>query len=200
MIAMDLAKMIEEQHKGEVKTHRVGGTREANMGWAKIGTSMGQLGIHGRPHGVGWAQKGNGLNNGLGSQGVVRSTMPSFQGNSQGSRDTVGVNSVASNRLIHEGNNDNRGNKGSIVRAGRNLSYHEYVDKREKGFCFRCDQPYTPLHKCAVKSLRVTILAEDELPEVNEGDNTNEVIEEESSGIQHTIEIGTAPVFNWGNH
>lgn len=35
----------------------------------------------------------------------------------------------------------------------------------EKGLCFRCGKPYNSLHKCAQKSLRVTLMAEDEVGE-----------------------------------
>lgn len=46
------------------------------------------------------------------------------------------------------------------------------MERREKRLCFKCDQPYTPLHKYDVKSLRVTILVEyeDGLDEEDDGE------------------------------
>ncbi|XP_073035559.1 uncharacterized protein [Primulina eburnea] len=47
-------------------------------------------------------------------------------------------------------------------RDGRVVSHQEFLHRREKGLCFRCGEPYHPMHRCANKTLRVTILAEDE--------------------------------------
>lgn len=44
------------------------------------------------------------------------------------------------------------------------------MNRREKGLCFRCGEPYSPLHRCVQKSLQVTVMAEDEGDEeINEG-------------------------------
>lgn len=51
---------------------------------------------------------------------------------------------------------------GNIPRENRSYFYQEFLKRKEKGLCFRCGQNYSPMHKCPSKSLRVTILAEDE--------------------------------------
>lgn len=38
----------------------------------------------------------------------------------------------------------------------------EFLDLRAKRLCFRCKQPYHPLHKCPNKSLKAIIMGEDE--------------------------------------
>ncbi|XP_075497715.1 uncharacterized protein LOC142534958 [Primulina tabacum] len=47
-------------------------------------------------------------------------------------------------------------------RDGRVVSHQEFLHRREKGLCFKCGEPYHPMHRCTNKSLRVTILAEEE--------------------------------------
>ena len=42
------------------------------------------------------------------------------------------------------------------------LTDREFHDLRSRGLCFRCKQPYHPLHMCQNKTLRVLILGEDE--------------------------------------
>ncbi|KAK6123709.1 hypothetical protein DH2020_042544 [Rehmannia glutinosa] len=65
-------------------------------------------------------------------------------------------------------------------KAARQYSHREYIDMRAKGLCFRCHQPYSPMHVCPNKSLRTLIAAEDEdeeivreLVETNHDDNKN---------------------------
>ncbi|XP_073057376.1 uncharacterized protein [Primulina eburnea] len=48
------------------------------------------------------------------------------------------------------------------IRDDRVVSHQEFLHRREKGLCFKCGDPYHPMHRCANKSLRVTILAEEE--------------------------------------
>ncbi|XP_073035244.1 uncharacterized protein [Primulina eburnea] len=47
-------------------------------------------------------------------------------------------------------------------RDGKMVTHQEFLHRREKGLCFKCGEPYHPMHRCANKSLRVTILAEEE--------------------------------------
>lgn len=49
------------------------------------------------------------------------------------------------------------------ARGVRHLSYNEMMERKNKGLCFRCGERYSPTHQCAAKSLRVIILADDEL-------------------------------------
>ncbi|GER55135.1 peptidase aspartic, partial [Striga asiatica] len=51
-------------------------------------------------------------------------------------------------------------------RVARQYSHQEYLDMRAKGLCFRCKQPYSPMHDCPQKSLRALIAAEDENTDV----------------------------------
>ncbi|KAK6163938.1 hypothetical protein DH2020_000802 [Rehmannia glutinosa] len=45
-------------------------------------------------------------------------------------------------------------------RGVRQLSHDDYLDLKAKGLCFKCREPYHPLHNCPAKSLRVMIAAE----------------------------------------
>ncbi|KAK6141787.1 hypothetical protein DH2020_024462 [Rehmannia glutinosa] len=45
-------------------------------------------------------------------------------------------------------------------RGVRQLSHADYLDLKAKGLCFKCREPYHPLHNCPTKSLRVMIAAE----------------------------------------
>ncbi|KAJ1376180.1 putative retrotransposon gag domain-containing protein [Sesbania bispinosa] len=47
-----------------------------------------------------------------------------------------------------------------------NLTTKEWEERRRKGLCFHCAQPYSPTHKCTNPKLRVMLLGEDEI--VNE--------------------------------
>ncbi|KAH6778749.1 hypothetical protein C2S52_009986 [Perilla frutescens var. hirtella] len=59
-------------------------------------------------------------------------------------------------QLSHTGSSWPRGN-----RKSRHLTPEQVDDYRAKGKCFKCSQPYTPLHKCASKYLSVIIGAEE---------------------------------------
>ncbi|KAK7247608.1 hypothetical protein RIF29_42494 [Crotalaria pallida] len=48
-------------------------------------------------------------------------------------------------------------------RGAKHLPYQEYLKRREAGRCFRCGGQFGPGHRCPEKSLRITILAEDEM-------------------------------------
>lgn len=43
-----------------------------------------------------------------------------------------------------------------------NLSYPEYIRRREEGRCFHCGGAYTSRHRCPEKNVWVLIMAEDE--------------------------------------
>lgn len=43
----------------------------------------------------------------------------------------------------------------------RRLSNQEYQDLRNKGLCFRCKQPYSPLQECLKKEVRALLWGED---------------------------------------
>ncbi|KAL1199501.1 hypothetical protein V5N11_008721 [Cardamine amara subsp. amara] len=47
-------------------------------------------------------------------------------------------------------------------RGIRQYSHQEFLEMKNKGLCFRCKQPYSPLHDCPYKSIRALMLAEDE--------------------------------------
>ncbi|WVZ04403.1 hypothetical protein V8G54_025209 [Vigna mungo] len=67
------------------------------------------------------------------------------------------------------GNNPAGGeNKNRMV---KNLPYPEFLKGQEEGRCFRCGGPFAPGHRCAEKSLRVLLLAEDEEEELEENAN-----------------------------
>ncbi|KAL8498055.1 hypothetical protein ACS0TY_021405 [Phlomoides rotata] len=47
--------------------------------------------------------------------------------------------------------------------ATRHLTTEEVYEYRDKGKCYRCIQPYGPLHKCAAKYLTIIEADDDEL-------------------------------------
>lgn len=47
-------------------------------------------------------------------------------------------------------------------RGQRNLSYQEFIKRRDEGNCFRCGGQFGHGHQCPERSLRVVILGEDE--------------------------------------
>ncbi|XP_073121107.1 uncharacterized protein [Henckelia pumila] len=49
-----------------------------------------------------------------------------------------------------------------VGREGRIVSHQEYLRRKEKGLCFKCGEPFKPMHKCASKSMWVTILMDEE--------------------------------------
>ncbi|KOM38970.1 hypothetical protein LR48_Vigan03g235200 [Vigna angularis] len=53
-------------------------------------------------------------------------------------------------------------------RNTRNLPYSEFLKRRKEGRCFRCGGLFGPGHHCPERSLRMTILAEDEEEETKE--------------------------------
>ncbi|KZV34979.1 peroxidase 64 [Dorcoceras hygrometricum] len=58
----------------------------------------------------------------------------------------------------------------------RIVSPQEFQRRKEKGLCFRCGEPYSPLHKCTFKLLQVA-LDENELPNEEEMEITAEMEE-----------------------
>ncbi|BAU00973.1 hypothetical protein VIGAN_11011900 [Vigna angularis var. angularis] len=53
-------------------------------------------------------------------------------------------------------------------RVVRNLPYSEFLKRRAEGRCFQCGGAFAPGHRCAERSLRVLLLAEDEEEESTE--------------------------------
>lgn len=66
------------------------------------------------------------------------------------------------------GRNASAGGNETMGRGVRNLPYHEYLKRREEGHCFRCGGQFGPGHRCPERSLRVTILGEDEEEDLGE--------------------------------
>ncbi|XP_044500293.1 uncharacterized protein LOC123221524 [Mangifera indica] len=60
----------------------------------------------------------------------------------------------------------------------RRLSDAEYRSKIEKGLCFRCDEKYTPGHRCRFRQLRVMVSCEDESEKDDEEGTEEEATEE----------------------
>ncbi|XP_019431030.1 PREDICTED: uncharacterized protein LOC109338290 [Lupinus angustifolius] len=74
----------------------------------------------------------------------------------------------------------------SRARGGgfKQLSGAEMREKREKGLCFRCDEPYHRDHRCKNKQLKMLILEEDE---DSEGEGQEEPRMEEFSALQLSL-------------
>ncbi|KZV19421.1 hypothetical protein F511_08762 [Dorcoceras hygrometricum] len=92
-----------------------------------------------------------------------------------------------------------RGNNGRF-REGRILSHQEYLNRREKGLCYRCGELYNPLHKCANKSLKVAVLIEDEDEEEATEEMENEVGDNSGNHTPASRECNTLelPLFSIG--
>ncbi|KZV37944.1 hypothetical protein F511_17716 [Dorcoceras hygrometricum] len=86
------------------------------------------------------------------------------------------VGSASSNGSWGDRAGTGRGS-GNRFREGRIYSHQKYLARKEKGLCYKCGEPYNPLHRCANKSLRVAFLIEDE--EVGE---TEELRAQETEG------------------
>lgn len=82
---------------------------------------------------------------------------------------------------------------GSRSREGRIFSHQEYLNRKEKGSCFKCGEPYNPMHKCANKSMRVLFCVDEE----DGGDtDSEEPIEPVGSGQRaNQVEYGS-----WNSH
>nr|GEX60049.1 retrotransposon protein, putative, unclassified [Tanacetum cinerariifolium] len=70
------------------------------------------------------------------------------------------------------------GSKDKVVGARKlpfkRMSKADYVDKKEKGLCFRCDGQFGPDHRCPKNSLRVMLISEDGDGEEEEEDEEQE--------------------------
>ncbi|KAF2289078.1 hypothetical protein GH714_026413 [Hevea brasiliensis] len=47
-------------------------------------------------------------------------------------------------------------------RGTRHYTHQEFLDLRAKGLCYKCKQPFHPMHECPNKSLRALIIGDDE--------------------------------------
>lgn len=73
----------------------------------------------------------------------------------------------------------------------RNLSYSEYIRRREEGLCFHCGGPYSLRHKCLVKNMSVPTMGDDE--EVVEEEEEEE--EKERNQMELSVVLFFAFVF-----
>ncbi|XP_019416449.1 PREDICTED: uncharacterized protein LOC109327750 [Lupinus angustifolius] len=84
----------------------------------------------------------------------------------------VGSNTVAQSapKLVNEG---------ARPRGGefKHLTSAEVRERREKGLCFRCDEPFTRDHRCKNRQFRMLILEEEEEDEEERGENSIETSE-----------------------
>ncbi|KAF2283471.1 hypothetical protein GH714_008470 [Hevea brasiliensis] len=80
-------------------------------------------------------------------------------------------------------------------RGTRHLSHQEFEELRTKGLCYRCKQPYHPMHVCPKKTLRVIIVGDDEEtseegePEGGETNQSPMVITEADEGQLTQLEL-----------
>lgn len=57
----------------------------------------------------------------------------------------------------------------------RRLSHEEMQQKREKGLCFRCDEKFSPGHRCGSRELQVLVLNEGYCGKGEEGEPEEEL-------------------------
>lgn len=87
---------------------------------------------------------------------------------------------VSANTMASKAGNSGGGTTGRGVRT---LPYQEYMKRREEGRCFHCGGPYSPGHRCAERSIRVMILAEEDEDEKAEASVKVEQKAMELSGL-----------------
>ncbi|XP_075511724.1 uncharacterized protein LOC142547355 [Primulina tabacum] len=115
-----------------------------NVGWAN------QAPVHDRDRNKNYPQPNNNMRTlSPGEQRARNSLTPQSHG--AGPRGQPGGGAGGTMRIPDQKSRD-----------GRVVSHQEFLNRREKGLCFKCGEPYHPMHRCANKSLRVTILAEEE--------------------------------------
>lgn len=150
--AMRVARDIETELRGSLIP------RSGGRNWVRDGKGNGSTDFGS----VSNKKGGNGSNfdpgpnrNGL----TIRSTKSSQnKGNQPDSNQAVTSNA---NLSRHTGENGRRGN-GDRNRGIKHLPYSELMDRKARGFCFRCGERYNPLHQCAEKQFRLVILSDDE--------------------------------------
>ncbi|KAH6784050.1 hypothetical protein C2S52_009009 [Perilla frutescens var. hirtella] len=76
-------------------------------------------------------------------------------------------------------------------RPFRQISYQEYLDRRAKGLCFRCNELYSPQHKYADKTLQVIIIAQ---PDEEDEPKNPEMLQHEVVEEQ----LCTMELLEWG--
>ncbi|XP_052727710.1 uncharacterized protein LOC128195001 [Vigna angularis] len=117
------------------------------------------------------------------SSGTVARTK-TFRGPSEGSVNGSGglgiKKDVSANTMISKAGSSGGGNAGRGVRT---LPYPEYIKRREEGRCFHCGGPYSSGHRCAERSMRVMILAEEDEEEEAEENVVVEQMTMELSGL-----------------
>ncbi|XP_017413041.2 uncharacterized protein LOC108324610 [Vigna angularis] len=123
------------------------------------------------------------------SSGTVART-ETYRDASEGSVNVGGVGGgsgtkkegVSSNVTARAGSSGGGNTQGRGVRM---LPYPEYIKRREEGRCFQCGGPYSPGHRCAERSMRVMILAEEGEEEGVE--EKIEMVEMEEPVMEHTV-------------
>ncbi|XP_017431852.2 uncharacterized protein LOC108339224 [Vigna angularis] len=141
------------------------------VGW----TSRGSSGVGGRG-GATWGRYSA-------SSGTVART-ETFRGPSEGSVNGGGgqgmKKDVSANTMASKAGNSGGG---TVGRGIQTLPYQEYMKRREEGCCFHCGGPYSPGHRCAERSMRVMILAEEDEDEEAEASVEVEQKAMELSGL-----------------
>lgn len=78
-------------------------------------------------------------------------------------------------------------------RFTRSISPRELSDLRAKGLCFKCQQPYSPLHRCGEKVFKLIEFREEEL---NDTDVEVELIQIGEDGLRGE-KLGAEPDLQW---
>ncbi|PNX88494.1 retrotransposon-related protein, partial [Trifolium pratense] len=151
--------------------------------------------------GSGWTRRNIGLNRN--HTGRSNNTDWVFVKNGQGSGSSVGngpnVNNGPKGSTIHaresKGGGGDRRKGGVHDRGFTHISYHDLVDRKQKGLCYKCGGPFHPLHQCPDKQLRVMVLDnEDEEEEAKLLAVEVEESEEEQDGeisVMNLYEMGS---------
>ncbi|PNX59418.1 hypothetical protein L195_g059679, partial [Trifolium pratense] len=98
-----------------------------------------------------------------------------YQTRNKGGSDWVMIKSKegGANSGVKNGSNvdrqahNNRRCGGPRDRGFTHLSYNELMERRKKGLCFKCGDPFHPTHQCPDKHLRVLVV-DDECEEDGE--------------------------------
>lgn len=77
-----------------------------------------------------------------------------------------------------------------VPRGMRHLTHAEYIDHTKHKACYRCNEPFSPLHVCQKRTLQVLIDAEDEIFSEPITQATNVNLEMSETPLEEEVEHG----------
>lgn len=104
-----------------------------------------------------------------------------------------GVKSRASGLRRYKQVQGDKKRNGPRDRGFKHLSYHELMERKPKGLCFKCGGPFHPMHQCSDKQLRVLVMEDD-------GDDKDETkllaVEVDESEEEEEVEMSVLNLYH----